>query len=53
MTNFEALILALDDILDTKRKRHILGGLLLSISLMFLGMSVTTMTIREEENDDE
>lgn len=38
----------LDYLLDTKRKRHIMGGLLLSMSLLFGGAAVTVMTIKED-----
>ena len=41
----EGLVSSLDYILDTKRKRHILGGVLLSISAFFGGLAVTVMTI--------
>ncbi len=43
----------MDYILDTKRKRHITGGILLSTSLLFGGLALTVMTIRNEEEDDE
>lgn len=49
MENLESMILALDCILDTKRKRHILGGVLMSISMLFAGLAFTTMTIKVEE----
>lgn len=43
----------MDYILDTKRKRHITGGILLSTSLLFGGLALTVMTIRNEEEYDE
>ena len=43
----------MDYILDTKRKRHITGGILLSTSLLFGGLALKVMTIRNEEEDDE
>lgn len=43
----------MDYILDTKRKRHITGGILLSASLLFGGLVLTVMTIRNEEDEDE
>ena len=46
----------MDYILDTKRKRHITGGILLSVSALFGGLAVTVMTLtteEEEENDYE
>ena len=47
------LIAAIDFVLDTKRKRHIAGGLLLSVSLLFGGLALTVMTIKKEEIYDE
>ena len=43
----------MDYILDTKRKRHITGGILLSASLLFGGLALPVMTIRNEEDEDE
>lgn len=53
MDMFEIIISSLDCILDTKRKRHILGGILLSVSALFGGLAVTVMTIKNEEDDYE
>ena len=47
------LISMLDYVLDTKRKRHITGGILLSVSLLFGGLAFTVMTIKSEEDDGE
>ena len=52
MESLEMLIQTLDYTLDTKKKRHIIGGILLSVSLMFGGLAVTTLTLREEGNDE-
>lgn len=49
MENVANLVSAVDYILDTKRKRHIIGGMLLSISLLFGGLAITVMTIGKEE----
>lgn len=49
MDGFDRLINMLDYILDTDRKRHITGGMLLSVSLLFGGLALTVMTIRNEE----
>ena len=35
-------------VLELKRRRHIVGGVLLSISLLFGGLAVTTITIKPE-----
>ena len=43
----------MDYILDTKRKRHITGGILLSASLLVGGLALTVMTIQNEEDEDE
>ena len=51
---FANLVSMLDYVLDTKRKRHITGGILLSAALLFGGLAMTVMSIQdEEENDDE
>ena len=51
MEAFEELVQALDFTLDNKRKRHIVGGILLSVSLMFGGLAITTMTIGLGDNN--
>ena len=51
--NFEALIAMLDYSLDTKRKRHIAGGIFLSISLLFGGFAFTAMTLKQEDDKNE
>lgn len=43
----------LDQSLNTKKKRHLAGGVLLSISLLFGGLAITILTVKNEENDDE
>lgn len=43
----------LDQTLNTRRKRHIIGGVLMSISLLFGGLAVTIITVKNEENYDE
>ena len=43
----------IDHSLNTRRKRHIAGGVLMSISLLFGGLAITIMTIKTEENDNE
>lgn len=47
--DIQDLMSLLDFTLDTPRKRHIVGGILLSISLLFGGLALTTMTIGKEE----
>ena len=43
------LLTSIDHSLSTKKKRHITGGILLSISLMFGGLAFTVMTIKTED----
>lgn len=54
MDIFENILSMVDYVLDTQRKRHILGGFLLSASLLFGGLALTVITIKnEEEIEDE
>jgi hypothetical protein len=50
---FENIISTLDYLLNTTRKRHITGGILLSVSMLFGGLAITVMTIKNGEDDDE
>lgn len=43
----------LDQSLDTRKRKHIVGGVLMSISLLFGGLALTVMTIKTEEIEDE
>lgn len=47
LDNFISMI---DTMLDSKRKRHITGGILLSAALLFGGLAVTVVTIKSEED---
>lgn len=38
-----------DSMLDTKLKRHTVGGALLSVSLLFGGLAFTVITIKEDD----
>lgn len=46
---FESIISILDDSINTKRRKHITGGILMSISLLFGGLAFTVMTMKMEE----
>ena len=54
MDELERFIAGLDYVLDTQRKGHIMGGILLSASMLFGGLALTVMTIKvdEEESDE-
>lgn len=47
MGMFEYVINVVDAVLDTKQKRHILGGVLLSTSLFFGGLALTVMSVKK------
>nr|DAZ55948.1 MAG TPA: hypothetical protein [Caudoviricetes sp.] len=53
MESIANLISMLDYVVDSKRKRHITGGLLLSAALLFGSMAITIMSIKDEEDDNE
>lgn len=55
MDMLDDFINLLDSILDSRRKRHITGGILLSAALLFGGLAITVVTIQtdEEEYEDE
>lgn len=42
----------LNHMLDTKRNRHILGGALISLSLLFGGLAITVITLKTEDEDE-
>ena len=49
MWSLGEVIELVDATLDTKRKRHIVGGILISTALLFGGLAFTVMSIKEEE----
>lgn len=58
MNRIENLMASLDYLLDTKRKRHIMGGILMSASMLFAGLAFTVITLKTEtkeieENDEQ
>ena len=53
MHRLEAILTMLDRSLNTKKKRHIAGGILLSVSILFGGLAFTVMTVKMEEKDHE
>ena len=55
MERLELLMVLIEETLDTKKKRHIVGGILMSVSLFFGGLAITVITINREERmiDDE
>ena len=53
MDRLEGFLSMLDYSLNTRRKRHITGGVLMSISLLFGGLAVTIMTLKTEDESIE
>ena len=53
LNRLEAFLTMLDYSLDTKKKRHIAGGILMSISVLFGGLAFTVMTLKTEEENHE
>ena len=42
-----------DHALNTKKKRHITGGILVSVSLLFGGLAITVISLKNEEKQNE
>lgn len=53
MDILDNFISGIDAMLDSKRKRHITGGILLSAALLFGGLAITVVTIKSEEDYNE
>ena len=52
MDGLDKILSMIDDAIDTERKRHIAGGILLSASLLFGGLAITVMTIKKTEGEN-
>lgn len=53
MHKLEILLSMLDHSLNTRKKRHIAGGILMSVSLLFGGLAFTVITVKTEEKEEE
>ena len=53
MDRLEGILSSLEFSLNTRKKRHIAGGVLMSISLLFGGLAVTIITLKMEDNEIE
>jgi hypothetical protein len=51
MDSLESVFIFLDYLTDTKRKRHVVGDVLMSVSLFFGGLAFTMMTIKGDDNE--
>lgn len=52
MNRIETMLYTLERAVSTKKKRHIVGGILMSISLLFCGLTFTVMTLKTEDIAD-
>lgn len=52
MNKIEAILYTFERVINTKNKRHIVGGILMSVSLLFCGLTFTVMTLKMEDNTD-
>lgn len=52
-SNLDNFISILDYTINTRKKKHLIGGMLLSVSLLFGGLAFTVMTIKMEETSYE
>lgn len=53
MEHAKRFIATLEHLVSTRKKRHIVGGILLSASIFLGGLALTVMSTNVEENDDE
>lgn len=53
MERIEEVLTMLEYSLNTRNKRHLAGGILLSVSLLFGGLALTIMTLKTEERNNE
>ena len=53
MDHVKRFITTLEHLVSTKKKRHIVGGILLSTSVFLGGLALTVMSTKVEENIDE
>lgn len=52
MEGLDNIIEVIDYMLNTRRKRHIIGGILISMSALFGGLAITAITIKTEDDDE-
>ena len=52
MDRLDYIIVMLEQTLGTRSKRHIMGGALISVSLLFGGLALTVMTLKTEDKEN-
>ena len=53
MDRLERVLYMLEESLNTNTKKHIAGGILMSISLLFGGLAITVMTLKKEKENEQ
>lgn len=53
MDRLNYVVMMLERTLGTRSKRHIMGGTLISVALLFGGMALTVMTLKTEEDEED
>lgn len=53
MDRLNYIVAMLEKTLGTRNKRHIMGGALVSVSLLFGGLALTVMTLKTDIKEDE
>lgn len=53
MNHTKRLVATLEHLVSTAKRRHIVGGILLSASIFLGGLALTVMSTKVEENIDE
>lgn len=49
----EAVLSIVDYAFSDRKRRHVIGGVLMSISLLFGGLAITVISLKEDNRDDE
>ena len=53
MNRLEGVIASLEYLLSNKKKRHIMGGILMSASLLFAGLAFTVITLKTDKEEED
>lgn len=51
MEKLGRILSMIDHSLNTRKRRHIAGGILMSISLLFGGLAATVLSVKTEPNE--
>ena len=53
MNRLEGVIASLEYLLSNKKKRHIMGGILMSASPLFAGLAFTVITLKTDKEEED